>query len=362
MMRRAFSLIVLLVAGCAGAPPSAVETTAERFRAPEAETARERAPDIWAQADRARQEAEEAQRSGDSRAAADHATRARLLLAAAIAEADRLEVEERRLEMEEQARALEEQTSRDVTARLELQAEMGRRASARVAAQQAAMAFQRAAEDEGRRYRATNDERARLHREAADILLRRATLVLSAAEAMGATPARAAQVTDVIEEAEQTDEPALRMQRAHDAVRGAFVALGEARASREGPAPDEIAALREAASQAGFTVEQDDRGVVVRADGIFAGRAARPSPAARRRLAQLAAIVAAHPHGPVQVHSFVPGAALRRQADARAATVATELATEHVPRDRLLPEGVIEPGEDQDAIWLVFVAYRPADR
>lgn len=347
-----------ILIGCAGAPPTPVETAAERFEAPEAETARSRAPDMWASADRARQEAEEAQQRGDASAAADHATRARLLLAAAIAESDRLVVEERRLAMEEQVRGIEEQAARDVSARLEIQADMGRRASARVAAQQAAMAFQRAAEDESRRYRATTDERARMHREAADILLRRATLLLSAAQAMEASEARVAQVTDLIEESERADDAALRLQRAEEAVRGALIVLGEARRAREGPTTDEVSALREAATQAGFEIEQLDRGLVVRFEGAFVGRAAQPGPAARRRIEQLAALVAAHPHGPVQVNAFGSGAAARRLADTRATAVANEIAQHEVPRDRLSPEGIVDPQADEAAVWVVFVAYR----
>ncbi len=352
----------LVLAACGAGGPSPVETTAERFDAPEARAARDRAPDMYGAAERAHQEAVRAQRGGDGRAAQDHATRARLLLSAAVAESDRLALEERRLALEEQARSLEEQAARDVHARLALQAEMGRSVSARVAAQQAAAAFERAAEDEARRYRARSDERAQMYREAAEVLLRRAALLISAAHALGATEARLSQATDLVEEAERIRDPAERMQRAQDAVRGALVALGEARAAQEGPVPDEAAALGEAAEQMGFAVEQRDRGLVVRVDGVFGGQAGRPSPAGRRRLEQLAALLLAHPHGPVQVNAYGNGRAARRLADARATAVAEELARHEVPRDRLSPEGVVDATDGTDAAEVVFLSYGAVDR
>lgn len=360
-MRVPLAVLLLGAAACSGAIPTPVDTTAERFDTAEAEAARERAPDMFAAAERARVEAIRARRRGDLRAARDHATRARLLLAAAVSEADRLALEERRLELEERARQLEEQAARDVRARLALQAEMGRRVAARVAARQAALAFEQAAEEEARRYRAQADERARMYREAADILLHRAELLSSAARALGADATRISQVTDLIEETQRENDPARRLQRAQDAVGGALVALGEARASRDGPTADEAAALRETATQMGFEVEQRDRGLTVRVEDVFGGRGSRPLPARRARLEQLAALLAAHPHGPVQVHAFGAGRAARRLADARASALAESLARHGVTRDRLLPEGIVDDDGSRDA-EVVFVAYGASDR
>jgi hypothetical protein len=70
--------LFLAVGACGGPamPPSATAVDAQ-FSTPEAEVARERVPDLWGAADRARSDARAAAQAGDADAADDHATRAR---------------------------------------------------------------------------------------------------------------------------------------------------------------------------------------------------------------------------------------------------------------------------------------------
>lgn len=353
---------VVANAGCGSASPPAATT--ERFSAPEAQAARERAPDMYAAAQRAREQAEQARARGDERAAQDHDTRARLLLSAAIAESDRLELEERRLELEARATELEEQAARDAHARVEIDAEMERRAAARVAAHEASLAFERAEEDEPRRYRAQADERTRMHREAADVLLQRARLLSSAAEAMGAGAERIRAVTDAIEETERIDDPERRLGAAQDALFGALAAIGEARAASEGPSADESAALLSQAREMGLEVQQRDRGLTVVIEGAFRGTAGtRLRGSAGGTLEKVAALLEAHPHGPVQVHGFGVGRAARRVADARANAVVQALVRAGASRDRLSPEGVVDVEPDAaGSAEVVLNAYGPVDR
>ena len=282
----------------------------------------------------------------------------------AIAEADRLTIEERRLEVEAQARAHEDQIARDRRARANIDAELARQEAARVAIEQGAAAFELAASDEGRRYRGRATERARLHREAAEVLRRRATLMMAAASALGGEEASARAVDELVARSERSREPAASLRLAERAARMALRALGEARAGRE-VASGQRQALIEAATAAGFDVEQLDRGLVVRAKNIFVGRGTRPSPQGRRRLAQLAAIVVAHPQGQIQVQSY----ALRgnvgvrqRFAQQRAESAIEVLGTEGVPRERLHAQPIVDEIEAESAegfVEVVFLAFSP---
>src|SRR5688572_14244282 len=107
----------MALVGCGGATPSSA-ILVEAFGAPEARLARERAPDVFAAAERAREAAVRAEDRGDGDAAADHSTRARLLLAAAVAESDRIDLEERRLGAERREQRAFEAARRDELARV----------------------------------------------------------------------------------------------------------------------------------------------------------------------------------------------------------------------------------------------------
>ena len=93
---RAAPLLLTVAVACA-APAANPSGPGDPFTAAAALEAAERAPDFFARAERARADAD---RASGAAAAADHRTRARLLLEAAIAEAQRIELD-RSLEFRE---------------------------------------------------------------------------------------------------------------------------------------------------------------------------------------------------------------------------------------------------------------------
>ncbi len=285
---------------------------------------------------------------------------------AAIAEAERLALEEERLAVEADEAETQLAHGRAVRRREEILLEVRRIEAARIAAAEAAAAFERAAEDEGRRYRGRADERAALHREAAGVLARRAHLLLAAAQAQGAGAERVATVNQLLERADAENDAAQKLRLTERAVRDALRALGEARRRRPAPTMDERAALIEEADQAGFSVEQRDRGLTVIVAGVFRRGGASPTGRGRRRITRLAALIQAHPHGPVQVHAHGSGsaAARRRTSTARADLATRLLENEGVPAERLSGEGVVDVAADPtiaNAVEATFVSYGPGD-
>lgn len=353
------ALALLALVGCGPAKPS--ETLRELFDTPEAEQARERAPDLFADAHRARDETARAQGAEDEVAAADHATRARLLLAAAVAESERIALEERRLAAEARTRRAIARARRDEVARREVLRGLELELAARVAEEQGRVAFTVATEDEARRYRATAAEREQMHREAAAFLEQRARLVLAAAEAMGADAAEVAALRARLDEDDRGRTPAALVEAADRDLRQAYVLLGRARGRGERPDRDARAALVARATELRFGVEQHDRGLVVSTDAVFTGRATRPARGAVERLSEL---LLAHPIGPVrlEVHAAMPASPARqRLVTARAEALAAALAEAGVPRDRLRAEGVAEnaASESTNRVDVVFTAYGP---
>ncbi len=367
-MRRALSLLALFLlpsVACSGARPAPSSLLDDRFDTPEAEQAREAAPDLYAAANRARIAAEHAEEAGRREVAEDHSTRARLLLDAAIAEAERLALEEERLRVEAREAETELAHGRAVEQREEILGEVRRIEASRVAAAESSAAFERATEDEAHRFPAS-DERTALHREAAQVLAHRAELLAAAAQAEGAEAERIASVSELLERADAANDVAQKLQLTERAVRDALRALGEARRGRPGPSTDERAALIEEASQIGFSVEQSDRGLTVVVPEVFRGNVAAPTGGGRRKMSQLAALIQAHPHGAVQIQAHGAGSASARHrtSTARAEWAARVLEGEGVPDERLTPAGVVDDAADPgvaDAVEATFLAYIPSE-
>ena len=308
--------------------------------------------------------ADAAEAAGDLDAAQDHATRARLLLEAAQAEAARVVDVEARREIEEELANLLERTRRDERARAAIGAELTRLASARAAREEVLRALGEAAEDEGRRPRrgrVSLEETADLRRGAA-ALRGRARLVLGAARSLGASEEAIAPAVDALQRSEQAShDPLEALGAADDAHRAALRALGAARAAADGPGPDGAAALAEAARAEGFEVITLPEGTAVVSEAVFRGASTRPDAALTQRLA---AIATAHPHGPIQIQAWVRqrGAAGERLSQRRAEALRGALEHAGVPAERLSVgevDAALVPDEPVDAARLVFAAYTP---
>jgi hypothetical protein len=361
-VKRGLALLLIVLSGCgAGAPRRSAEVRA-RLGSPEGSVARERAPDLIAEVEAALRDADAAERAGDSDAAADHVTRARLMLDAAQAEAARIADEQERRRVEAQVAEVVARARRDEEAREVLSAELTRNAALRAAREEAERALAQAAQDEarpGRRVRVSLEEAQDLRRAAA-ALRARARLTAAAAEALGAPAEALRAVTEAVEasEGERTD-PRGALASADRAYREALRALGAARRGAEAPTPDARSALAEAARLAGLEVVSLPDGLAVEAEGVFAGT--RPRPA---HVERLAALVAAHPHGPVQIQAQASTGGRRGEqlAAQRAEALRRALVEAGADADRLrtgaLPAALAGDGP-VDRVRVVFVAYVP---
>lgn len=294
-MKRPLSLGLLLSAlalvACGGAP-SARSTIGDLFEGPEIGAARERAPDLLALAESARDEADAAWRAGQEAAAQDHETRARLLVGAAIAEADRVALDVRRQEAEAREEAAVAQANRDDAQRAELTRAQSRQLAADVALQEGRSALAQAERDEVRRARRHAPQTKQAHRIAATALARRARMTVAAARAMGAPETELMALLTSLEARPTNPTEALALaDRVHSEALGL---LGGARSSRGRATAAELRSLVEAARAAGFEVRSLPRGVVL-SDRALPGRGALSTGRATR----LADIVRAHPHGEV---------------------------------------------------------------
>ncbi|MFW6051763.1 MAG: hypothetical protein ACODAU_11345, partial [Myxococcota bacterium] len=294
-------------------------------------------PDLAAAAERARREAERAARRGAEEEADDHATRARLLLAAAITEAERLEHEEARRDAERRARELEARALEAERERSRIVRRTRRRLAAQVAERQAERAFAHAAEVEQRHARWRGREAKARYREAAAALRERAHLLLAAAMAMGLEEDAVTAVRGRIEASENERVPHVALAEAEEAVRAALGVLGEVRARREGPSEAEVATLWQTAREMGLKVQRSARGTVL------APRDGRWSSTARGRLVSL---LKGHPHGPVH---------LEARAKVRGAALRDALVKQGLARERL----EVRPVGRDGPIRVVLLAYVP---
>ncbi|MEZ4339394.1 MAG: hypothetical protein R3B82_22455 [Sandaracinaceae bacterium] len=364
-MRRALWLGVLLATACGPGAPHASAPLRAQLGAAESASAREHAPDLVARVESALDEADAAERAGQEAAAADHATQARLLLEAALAEAARLDDETERANIEAQIATLLTQARRDEEAREALDRALARDAAATAAREEALAALALAESDEARplrRRRLSLEEAADLRRAAA-ALRARARLAIAGAEALGVDAAALAPAVEALGQSEgATGDPVAALAHADTAQREALRALGAARAASEGPGPAAAAELAEAARAEGFDVVSLPEGTAVEVGGLFAGAAPTLARSASARVARLAALVAAHPHGPIQVQAQVAqvGHAADALAGRRAEALRRALVDAGADAERLSAQpidGALRGDEPVERVRLLFLAY-----
>ncbi len=369
-----FLLALPCVLGCAGGA-SGRGVMAERFARAKASGARALAPRLFARASRARDEAARARARGEQTAASDYEMSAGLFLDAALAEAEQTRLERRRAAAERRAAKALERQAEHQRVRLSVEAEIARLEAARVARQEARRVFQQ----DGRHTGQTNGRKDRQQlaedrKRAADFLLKRARLMLAAAVAMGARSQDIQGAERAIEQAEAEAAGtsargiSASVSRAERALAAAEQTLGAARAQYPGPNHDEIAALVSAAEERGLACERLDRGVVVTLADVFAAGTSRLSSQGKRKLQQLAALVRAHPHGPVRIRlGSAAGAHGSSQArvgalrNARGRRVVAALSSGPRDANRFRFEDEAPAAGGEGSLDVAFVAYGPAE-
>lgn len=328
-----------LACGGGSAPPN--QTLVPLFEGARIDDARTHAAELMAQADAARDAALLAEQAGESEQAAELATEARLWLAAALASADQRSFEqERAADLAASAVAAQQTVAlvneRERVVESEAQAQTGA-----LAADAARQAFEHAAGYEARRLRRDDPETRALYRETSLVLQQRSAALLAAARALGA-PADAAGSLDArLAELRRAPRAELVVEQADALLADALALLGQARAGHP-VTPGERGALLEAARERGLTAVEGERGMELRGPHLDRAQAAG--------LRQVAGLLAAHPHGGVQI--LVIGPVARRSAGGRRATALhAGLLRAGVPAERL---SIVEVVADVEAPGLAL--------
>jgi hypothetical protein len=321
------ALMFALASACTAAEVRPDQQDALRFARADVLAARRGAPDLLARAERARADA---LATADDAARSEHAERARAWLAAAVAESRRIALMRAASAAEARVVAAETRRAELERARVELERETERAAAAASARDQLQRAL-RLAQGDARPDGARGDwlDGAR----AADVLRARGRLVLTAAIALGLPAERAAAVAAGLAPRGDQRTARQRLAGALAALARAESALGEARALHGGPTPDERSALLELARERGLDPQETARGVVFALPAELAD--ARLGREARAWLLRIAAVLRAHPHGPVQLEvapgpgpaSAADGSAPARRSAAPGARIVVLLAT-----------------------------------
>ncbi len=306
---RHLRLPAILLLACGGSQSSTVDLAAF-FEAERVEQARREAPDLVASAEFAREEAEHAD---DPNAAADHATRARLLLDAAVVEAERAALDRRRVVVLEAADVATVAAVAADDRRVLLQQRAARRRAAEVAREQMRVALEQAEIDEPRRLRGRTEAVTAARRDAARALLSRAQLLVAAARGLGAPSEGADEVEHELSDlaGRVRANAADSLGAVDEAHRHALALLGDARRAHP-VAASSIDSLATAIRERGYDVDLRPEGLVL------TGRLLRGNRLDSGRVSAVAEIASAHPHGPIQVrgrHAARIAAALRELGD-----------------------------------------------
>lgn len=292
----------LLLTAC-GAKQSG-PTTEALFETPAAERAKELAPDLHRRAEVAWEASENADREGDDDAAADLQTEARLWLAAAATEAERIELDRRRLALQTEEERWATRLGRDQEATAIVAQDISRYQAQALALREAE--------------RLSPIHGGDSNREVVGALLTRARLNLALAEALGAAPE---QLTPYDAEARAIERQApTAAARAERLLLDTESLVGSMRGQWPKPLPGADTELVETALAMGFEADRVATGAIVRS-GRFFTPAGKVSSSTVQRFVGL---MSAFPHGPVACQVAVP-ARSRRAWPPRVATLVERL-------------------------------------
>lgn len=292
-MRR-FGLIAVFVfggLGC-GASRQASETAQLLLSSPSAELAQALAPDLYTNAKLAFAAADEAARDDHEQAAEDLRTEGRLWLAAAITEAERLQLDQKRLELQDDEEKWGKRLARDRSATDEVAQDIARQEASALALEEAERLSMARVEKGG-------------SPELFDALMFRLRTELAVAAAFGAP---AEELSALQRERAALEGSANKPARAAEALLAETSALvGRMRATAPQPAPGASTELLDAALVAGFEADQDAAGTVLRSDRIVSASGTLST----QHLERMRALLDAFPHGPVLCQLAAPAPSAR---------------------------------------------------
>ena len=330
-------LLVSCVTGLGCAAQQATRAPDSLFGSPAAELAREHAPDLYDQAQSAWSEAGEAERRKDDQAADDQRTEARLWLAAAATEAERVQLDSRRAELQREEEHWAKQLARD------------QRAAAVVARDISRYEARAVALHEAERLSALS-ESPTLTDATLDAIVTRVRLNLALAEALGANDE---QLRSLRERAEVIARKRPTSAKAAEALLLKTEALiGEMRAQWPEPRPGASTELVETALVTGFAADRVGSGVVIRSERFFTPNGQVSSATVKR----FHGLLAAFPHGPVACQVAVPE--LRSRVWARRVALLIERLRRMNDPGRVSTGMVVTKSLSAGAVQCTFAAYR----
>lgn len=331
-MKHWCALLGFLLAAC-GAQQTK-QTSELLFDSAAADQAREHAPDLYANAKAAWSEYEKATAEGREDAS-ELRTVARLWFAAAVTEAERVELERRRLVVQQKEERWGKQLARDRDAAAEVARQIALREARQIALKEAALLSSR--------------DEPPASEEVFEALLTRFRFELALARALGA-PSR--EVEQLQREAAALDDSPWKSAAAADRLLSRASALvGETRKATALPRPGAAPELVEAAEVSGFSANQTRSGVIVRSDAFF-----RPDGAISMRPVQrMRTLVDSFPHGPVVCQIVVPNPESRAWSRRSQKLAEVLTITEDAARvsAQPIPSSALPPGTTQ----CTFVGY-----
>ena len=285
MSTRFAAVCCALVLGCAG--QQSTGSLDASFDTPAAERAKELAPDLYVRAELASARADQARGRKDAAIADDYRTQAELWLAAAVAEAERIELSRRLDELRLEEERWAKQLARDQEASAVVATDISRYRARAVALREAE--------------RITALSEARTTDDATlDAVLSRVRLNLALAESLGASETQLrslyARVDTMARTRPRSAKPAETLLLDSEAL------IGELRSKWPSPRPGTSTELVETARATGFAADRAETGVVVRSERFFTS-GGQVSAATVKRFSGL---LAAFPHGPVACQVAVP--------------------------------------------------------
>jgi hypothetical protein len=330
-------LMVSCALGVACAAQQAGRTSDSPFASPEAEHAKEHAPDLYEQARVAWAEADAAQRHRDDLAADDQRHEARLWLGAAVAEAERVQLDQRRAELQREEERWAKQLARD------------QEASAVVARDISRYEARAVALHEAERLTAVGDGPT-VDEGTLDAILTRARLNVALAEALGATDEQLRPLRD------RADGLARRRPSSAKAAEALLLKsealIGSIRAQWPEPRPGASTELVETALVTGFAADRVGTGVLVRSERFFTSTGQVSSATVKR----FHGLIAAFPHGPVACQVAVPE--LRSRVWARRVALLVERLRRMDDPGRVSTGMVVTQSLPAGAVQCTFAAYR----
>lgn len=278
-------LFAVAISACAGS--QSARTSDLLFATPEAELARQHAPDLYARAESAWVHATDAQNRKDEQAADDYRTESRLWLAGAVAEAERVQLDRRRAELQSEEERWAKQLARDQKATAAVARDISRHEAVAIALREADRL-------------AALTESTTVSAATLDAVLARVRLNLALAEALGATDEQLLPLRERADFVTRKRPNSARI--AESLLRDSEILIGQTRADWPEPRPGASTALVKTASVTGFAADRLGSAVLIRSERFFGSNGQVSNATVRRFIGLLKAF----PHGPVACQVAVP--------------------------------------------------------